>query len=157
MEWETAEHHQRLLPPSKGIDAIIATLGSAFPDSERNFIGGDFNARAHLWGDELTSDRGEKLLDFVLERRLTVLNNSDLPTFQTKNGKSFVDISLVNERVDEGLVEWSIQDHLDESDHRGIFIALKEVNEDRDRKVVHFLGIDSYSKLESMAKKVQTQ
>lgn len=77
--------------PSSNFTQLLFELNDDLHNLEYSnlIIGGDFNAKSSLWGKEITDQRGEELIDFIMQNNLITLNNSDsLPTFETVNGKS---------------------------------------------------------------------
>ena len=88
------------------------------PAVESSVIGGDFNAHCALWDEiQSTDDRGEALVDWMLNNNLEVLNNGE-PTRSnpdTGNGSS-PDVSFCGSRW-KGKVEWKIVEAIGSSDH----------------------------------------
>lgn len=57
-------------------------------------MGGDFNARSELWGDRITDKRAESVIDWAEESGLVLINEQGgLATFETVNGKSWIDLT----------------------------------------------------------------
>ena len=53
----------------------------------------DTNSHSKLWGNE-TNSRGRKWEDFFETEHLLVHNQGRIPTFESKNGKSIIDVAL---------------------------------------------------------------
>ena len=78
----------------------------------------------HGGGDRL-DNRGEVLGDFILERELYPVNDTDSPpTFATPNGKSWIDLTLANQKLFPNIDSWNILNETTESDHNYIQINL---------------------------------
>lgn len=58
-------------------------------------IGGDYNAKATLWGAPRNDARGNMLIDFVNVNDLVVANQGHTLTFNdTRGGSSFIDVTF---------------------------------------------------------------
>ena len=55
---------------------------------------GDFNSRHVAWGDHYTNDYGAKLFDNLDKTKFAILT-SNTPTFLSKNGSSYIDLTIV--------------------------------------------------------------
>lgn len=44
-------------------------------------LGGDFNARNNIWGDQITNSRGNLVQEFIQSENLTLINEYGFPTF----------------------------------------------------------------------------
>ena len=63
-------------------------------------IGTDANSKSTLWGSPRADRNGRLMEEFIAAQRLTVLNDGEQgPTFQTANGSSYIDATLVTERT----------------------------------------------------------
>lgn len=91
-------------------------------DSRSNLvIAGDFNAKNVVWGGKITDRRGERLLDTVVQQGMNIenLENSE-PTFYTKNGSSWIDVTLTKNTL---ITKWNVDTSESLSDHRYITFA----------------------------------
>jgi len=89
-------------------------------------LGMDCNAHSILWGSESTNARGEDLEDLILEKDLFVVNVGSVPTFQTIQARSVIDITLVNLHAQRELPfdDWSVDEAESHSDHKYINFSL---------------------------------
>lgn len=75
-------------------NAFLDDLSDAFSNKvDKIFLGGDFNAKASLWGSRVTNGRGRLLSCWAAERDLRTLNVGCTPTCVRPEGTSVVDIT----------------------------------------------------------------
>lgn len=75
-------------------DTLIDELEEIISDDNTNYIiGGDFNARAHLWGSKTTDYRGELLIRWAASRNVNLINEGNEPTCIRSQGSSIVDLT----------------------------------------------------------------
>ena len=109
------------LPPSVPVDradleSLIRQLPSPF------VLLGDLNGRHPLWGDPVSSPRGELLASWIEDLDLVVLNDGRHTHFHVQNGTSSV-IDLTLTSVDCALdFLWEVLDELHGSDHYPILV-----------------------------------
>ena len=53
----------------------------------------DTNSHSRLWGNS-TNTRGKKWEEFIEKEHLLIHNQGKIPTFESKNGKSIIDVTL---------------------------------------------------------------
>lgn len=113
-------------PSSNLIDYLLALKNELETITCNNIIlGGDLNAKGRLWGNEITDERGTELIEFMLTNNLATLNNSDsIPTFETANGKSWIDVTLTSLNILSEVVFWKVLTTESLSDHRYIYFSL---------------------------------
>ena len=63
-------------------------------------LSGDFNARHISWGDHCTNEYGAKLFDNLDKTKFSIIT-SNTPTFLSKNGSSFIDLTIVSTNMIE--------------------------------------------------------
>ena len=80
-------------------------------------ICGDTNAHSVLWHSPESNKRGEDMEEFILSHGLEVFNNSNIPTFQTQRGGTFIDVSMGSPRLTEFIVDWKVDLDYVGSDH----------------------------------------
>lgn len=82
---------------------------------------GDFNAKSELWGSDVTDEKGEKILEFLVTNNLTVLNDKNSPpTFKTSRTKGWIDLSVATSELHKDLKVWEVSKIPNNSDHRYI-------------------------------------
>lgn len=114
-------------PPRANIVTMLVKLESVIKqlDSEHLLVMGDFNAKNPVWGGSMEDQRGSLLFEFFTRNNLIVLNSSgSIPTFSTVNGKSWIDISAVNQVTMQEVNNWEVLDVPSESDHRYIMVDM---------------------------------
>jgi hypothetical protein len=78
-------------PPSEELERLERFCGHL---NLQIIIGADANAHHIVWGSSNTKSRGESLLEFIISRKLEVLNRDREPTFITQRQKVVIDITL---------------------------------------------------------------
>ncbi|GBM50182.1 hypothetical protein AVEN_50075-1 [Araneus ventricosus] len=102
-------------PPSSDKNELVASLSATLDilKSSCVLIGGDINMRHPLWGpvrkDHRSNDEGVPFVDFTIKHRLNVWNNpySD-PTFETRQGKAWIDVTVASEALDYAAHTWQV-------------------------------------------------
>ena len=75
---------------SKGYSILLAT---------------DTNSHSKLWGNE-TNSRGRKWEEFIEKEQLLIHNHGRIPTFESKNGESIIDVTM-SYRIPNEVDNWS--------------------------------------------------
>jgi hypothetical protein len=85
-------------------------------------IAGDLNGRHTAFGGEDEDVRGRQIIDLVEAANLVVENDRDsIPTFETANRRSWIDITLSRDARVEG---WAVREEETLSDHRSISFSV---------------------------------
>lgn len=124
----TWQHHDLLIvncyaPPSEDIKDTITEIEELFAihQFDKVLLLGDFNAKSTVWGGQKTDDRGKALSEFLIHRNLYVRNDAgSLPTFETKNGRSWIDLTIIMPNLISEMQEWNVLEVPTASDHRYI-------------------------------------
>lgn len=87
-------------------------------------IGSDANAHSQCWGSTDTNKRGELLLDFLTEARLTTFNIGNRPTFETVNRKEVLDVTMGSFFWCGLISKWRVSPEPSLSDHKIILFTL---------------------------------
>ena len=90
-------------------------------------IGVDANARHHVWGNEVTNERGEKLLDYLVANDLTWCNIGKIPTFDNGRLQSINDLTLVNKEAEDLVKGWHVRLKPNISDHNNILFEVEHL------------------------------
>lgn len=88
-------------------------------------LAGDSNSHNTLWGSADNNTRGDKLLEFIMENELTILNTGNLPTWSedwtNKNSRrSTIDVTLCTKGITEKLSQWENSEIILQSDHKAL-------------------------------------
>ena len=83
----------------------------------------DTNSHSKIWGNE-TNTRGEKWEELIETERLLVHNQGRIPTFESKNGKSIIDVTL-SYRLPHTLENWRVLRSYNGTDHNTIHYSHK--------------------------------
>lgn len=85
---------------------------------------GDFNAWSTVWGSRKTDKRGEAILDWVMSRNFTILNDGS-PTFMTTKTESCLDLTICSRGLYSSIRTWKVVKELETmSDHLPILVEL---------------------------------
>ena len=85
----------------------------------------DSNSHSKLWGNE-TNSRGRKWETFIENEQLIVHNQGRIPTFESKNGKSIIDVTL-SYRLPIQLDNWRVLRKYNGTDHNSIHYSIKNM------------------------------
>ncbi|KAG5683018.1 hypothetical protein PVAND_012328 [Polypedilum vanderplanki] len=83
-------------------------------------VGCDANSHHGLWGSSNTNVRGEKLMEFICESGLVVLNRGNRPTFVNKLRAEVIDITLCSPGIENFTHGWHVSEEDSLSDHQTI-------------------------------------
>lgn len=94
-----------------------------------------------MGGGNVTDDRGIKLVEFISRNNLSLLKySSSPPTFSTKNGRSWIDLSMISNNLQSQVRNWEVLEEDTQSDHKYIKVELfsmeipKKSNKERSGK-----------------------
>ena len=101
----------------KGCKKLTTEL-DACVRNRNSFIGGDFNAKHKVWGSTISNASGRKLLHWVNENDLVILNGPE-HTFQSHSTGSTdsMDVSMASPDVAARISKWYVVDDSLGSDH----------------------------------------
>lgn len=92
-------------------------------------IGGDFNAKAGLWGMKFTDKKGLNLTRWAAERDLRIVNCGDRPTCVRPQGSSIVDLTWISPDLGRFIRNWKVEENIESlSDHLYISYELSLKN-----------------------------
>jgi exonuclease III len=78
----------------------------------------DSNSRSTSWHDTLTNRRGRTLEEFLMSKRLHILNEqSDYTTVRSRRGTSNIDTTVISSQLLSKVAEWKISEQESCSDH----------------------------------------
>ena len=92
-------------------------------------IGCDSNAHNVIWGSKDTNERGEFLMNFILNNDLVINNRGSEPTFSNKVRSEVIDITLSSRSFSKNIGNWRVLDKDSFSDHSFISFELNMENE----------------------------
>ena len=102
----------------RDLDEMEKILDFAKKKKCRTILGLDANAQHLVWGSSQCNKRGEDLFEFILSKRLTILNSGDEPTFVARNRREVLDITLCSNDICESVMNWKVLQEDSKSDHR---------------------------------------
>lgn len=123
------------VPPNSQDSHIIDALNSIKNITEPPYIiGGDFNAAHEAWGSIKSSSRGLRLLNWIVDNSMVVLNNGE-PTFisSSHGSTSSIDLTIVSKSIANRLY-WSIAKDTHGSDHFPISVFTQETNSNTEHR-----------------------
>ncbi|CAF4950848.1 unnamed protein product [Pieris macdunnoughi] len=95
----------------------------------RIILAGDANAKSPWWCSPNVDHRGDLIADTLHSMNFEILNNSNIPTFDTVRGgksyRSYVDITACTADLLAIIDEWSVEEGLVSSDHNGITFKMR--------------------------------
>ena len=91
-------------------------------------MGGDANAHHTQWGSTDINDRGESILNYLINTNLNICNRGNNPTFITKNRREVLDITLVSDTFSDQICAWRVSNEHSFSDHRYIEFCWQDTN-----------------------------
>ena len=87
----------------------------------------DSNARSTMWYDVTTNTRGKIMEEYVSANNLYVMNeDSDNTTFESRRGKSNIDLTITNSQLFTRLEQWECSGEESCSDHRYISFSIAQ-------------------------------
>ena len=113
-------------PPHNSLGQTINFSPEIIPTSDHCIVLGDFNAHTQLWDTKQPSDdRGEQIVDWIIDNDLTVLNDASTSTRLNKitSGLSSPDIALAGKEISH-LCEWERDEPIGSSDHWPLLITV---------------------------------
>lgn len=94
-------------------------------------VGGDFNAKSTIWGNETDDRRGIILLDWIAGNNLILHNQGNEPTFRRGTSHSIIDLTLTSDNIATKISNWQVLEEESMSDHMYIYY---EVNDDNKKR-----------------------
>ena len=106
----------------RAFNRVLADLGDAISQCrDRVIIGGDFNAKSHLWGSSLVNARGRDVENWLAGLDLRIVNRGSVPTCVSPQGTSIVDITMASPDLLGGISGWHVVEDVETlSDHNYI-------------------------------------
>ena len=77
----------------------------------------DSNSKPELWFSPLSDGQSNKLADFISSFNLYVINENWGPTFCSKQGSSYIDITVMGADLLSNVTHWGLLDCDSLSDH----------------------------------------
>ena len=85
----------------------------------------DSNARSKIWSDMHTNARGRAMEEYIITRDLLIMNvDSDVPTFKSTRGCSWIDLTLCNSTLAQKIRGWTCGEEVSCADHNIIFLKI---------------------------------
>jgi hypothetical protein len=116
------------LPIDRNIDRDFETIEDMLQltRGEGLILAIDSNARSKLWSDKCTNTRGRALEELIISRDLLIMNEeSDIPTFETIRGQSWIDLTICNKTLAQKTRGWSCGEEESCSDHKLISFRIE--------------------------------
>lgn len=86
----------------------------------------DSNARSTLWYDKLTNTRGRILEEFLISKRLYIMNkDSNITTFSNSLGTSNINMTIISTQLLNKVSGWTSSEQESISDHNFIKYVIK--------------------------------
>ncbi|KAJ8910519.1 hypothetical protein NQ315_012816 [Exocentrus adspersus] len=108
---------------------MLAEIGGRIRmNKERALIVGDFNGKSPQWGENTMDRRGEKIVEWVAQNDLVILNQGNRPTFRRGDYTAILDLTMATSDLRDRVLRWEVLDTENLSDHAYICF---EVSEDK--------------------------
>lgn len=114
-------------PISKKLEELVNYVKSK---NLKIIIATDSNSHHEFWGDKRTDNRGISIIDLITEGDLTILNNSNTPTFTSHVGSSCIDLTIVSFNTFDLVSGWRVEQEYNFSDHKAIKFSIKNAKHD---------------------------
>jgi hypothetical protein len=77
-----------------------------------SILAGDFNAHHPWWNSEATPTRTEKLLPFLTDNHMDLVNIPDVPTYHHRQntGDSVIDLVFATDNISDRVLDWAVDD-----------------------------------------------
>lgn len=141
--------------PSASLNNFLITLEPILRRHRQNHLvlGGDFNAKNPLWGGVIEDERGTLLSEFFIANSLNILNNPNSPpTFETRNGSSWIDLVVISMSLLQFCQSWEVLEEPSCSDHKYISytifgtlnLSIKRVTKKGRNQIYEFIKRDTW-------------
>jgi len=108
------------LTPAQAFRGLRKSTRSAFEQTTRTIITGDFNSRCIAFGDQVDTRYGEEALSYMIDSDFELCNSVGVPTRIDYSGtESVLDLTLVHESMAEVVTSWQAHEEF-ASDHAGV-------------------------------------
>ncbi|KMQ82380.1 reverse transcriptase, partial [Lasius niger] len=88
-------------------DAFLSDLSVMLSSrTDKVVVAGDFNAKAGLWGSNVTNQRGLQVIRWAAKRDLRIINEGDVPTCVRPQGSSIVDLTWSSPDLQPLITNW---------------------------------------------------
>ena len=106
----------------------------------------DTNSHSKIWGNE-TNTTGKKWKELIQTEHLLVHNQGRIPTFESKIGKSIIDVTF-SYRLPYTLNNWRVLRSYNGTDHNTIHYSLKGMKiEIPTRRLYHKANWDQFTQM----------
>ncbi|XP_062124849.1 uncharacterized protein LOC133837952 [Drosophila sulfurigaster albostrigata] len=106
--------HDMPAPP----DELRRLVDMVCSSKKHLIIGTDANAHHSVWGSPDINDRGESVLDFILNNKLRLANRGEVSTYVGPTSCNVLDLTIATECTN--VEEWRVLDRPSFSDHKYI-------------------------------------
>jgi hypothetical protein len=109
------------MPIDRDINTDINTLENIlqYTMGEGLLLAMDSNARSKLWHDKQTNARGRTLEEYIIAKDLHIINaETGVPTFETIRGRSWIDLTLANDKLSRNTEKWTCGEEESCADHK---------------------------------------
>ena len=105
--------------PSRSIEPDLQKINEVFQTKSLSKLiwGMDSNSKSELWFSPLSDGRGNILADFISSFNLYVINEDCGPTFCSKQGSSYIDVTVMGADLLSNVTRWGLSDCDSLSDH----------------------------------------
>ena len=114
------------LPINQDIERDLGTIEEIIRHTkgEGLLLALDSNARSKIWSDMYTNARGRALEEYIMRDLLIMNEHSDVPTFESSRGHSWINLTLRNSKLAQKIGGWSCGEEVSCADHKIILFEI---------------------------------
>ena len=102
-------------------------------------------------GDSQTTSRSGEIVEFISTNGLVLHNDGLVATFETINGRSFIDLTLTSNSLGDSVVNWEVEVVMLDSDHRAITFGMDLAPSVSPPKTIRYISSSTYEKIDKLA------
>ena len=128
--WNQADSYHFCVHGQKKTNQLQAALDYSKSRGYSILLTADTKSHSKIWENE-TNTRGKKWEELIEIEHLLVHNQGRIPTFESKIGKSIIDVTL-SHRLPYTIENWRVLRSYNGTDHNTIHYSLKDSGEEED-------------------------
>jgi hypothetical protein len=94
-----------------------------------------------MWGSTDINPQGERLMEYLVSTKLSILNKGNEPTFLIRIMKKVIDLTLGTDKIGDLVTNWHVSDDISLSDHRYIVLQVGDLEVTTEEVVISVLSI----------------
>lgn len=107
-------------------EQILDTISDSLAkQSKPKLIGGDFNAKSHLWNEKREDQHGRIVVDWMAQHNLIIANKGVTSTFSRGASESIIDLTMTTDDIADKIEKWRVLEEESLSLHKYLIYELK--------------------------------